>query len=127
MTEERAAPTADDERIDDDRRTRAQLAYVLVFCFGFVAPLAIYLTIGRTDPFVRHHASESLNFQVTYMLVLIPCCVVGVLTVWGLLLLPITFIVMAVLQIRGSIVAGRGQLYHFPFSLRVWPGALPLT
>lgn len=36
---------------------------------GFLLPLVIYLIADREDRYLRHHASEALNFQITFSLV----------------------------------------------------------
>ena len=39
------------------------------FFGGFILPLVIYVTVGERDPFIRHHAREALNFQLTLIIV----------------------------------------------------------
>ena len=54
-----------------DARSMAMLSHLLAIFTGFLGPLVIYLMNGRKDPFVRHHSSEALNFQITYTIALI--------------------------------------------------------
>ena len=57
-----------------DARSMAMLSHLLGIFTGFLGPLVIYLMNGRKDPFVRHHASEALNFQITYAIAIVVSC-----------------------------------------------------
>ena len=48
-----------------DDRTWAMLAYLLSFVGGVIAPLIVYFVKKDQSPFVRHHAAQSLNLQLT--------------------------------------------------------------
>ncbi|MGC3953954.1 MAG: DUF4870 domain-containing protein [Propionicimonas sp.] len=84
---------------------------------GFLVPLVIMLTKGKDDPFVRAHAVESLNFNLTVILGMIASVIlvfafVGII---GLIAIPIVAII---LQILASIAASRGEAYRYPISIR---------
>jgi uncharacterized Tic20 family protein len=40
---------------------------------GLLAPLAVLLFKGNTSPFIRRHAIESLNFQITVLIYAAVC------------------------------------------------------
>ena len=40
------------------------------FALGFLAPLLVMLVKGKDSAFVRRHAVESLNFQITLLMYL---------------------------------------------------------
>ncbi len=61
-----AAPPA---RSGGDNKVFAVLAHLGVAVFAIVVPLVIYLTVGKDDPDVRHHAREALNFQISFFVV----------------------------------------------------------
>lgn len=103
--------------------TLALLAHLGPFVGGFVLPLVLYLTSGRDDPFVRWHAAESLNFQLTYLVVVFGGVLLGIVTVgFGLLLVFPLIMVFAVLMIiwsiMGALAASRGEWWRYPVNIR---------
>ncbi len=84
---------------------------------GFLVPLIILQTTGKTDPFVRENAVQSLNFSLTMLLGMVVSLVLLLVFVGivGLIVIPILTII---LQILGSIAAGRGEVYRYPISIR---------
>jgi uncharacterized protein len=114
---------------DDATRMWALAAHLsalvsLAVGLPFVGPLIVYL-VKRDDPFVRRHAAESLNFNLS---VLIYAFVLGVVTVIlmfvlvGFLLIPL-FAVLAigwlVLVIMASVRASAGEEYRYPLTIRM--------
>ncbi|MGC4153495.1 MAG: DUF4870 domain-containing protein [Propionicimonas sp.] len=84
---------------------------------GFLVPLILMQTRGKTDPLVRANAVESLNFNLTVILGMIVSVLalfvfVGII---GLIVIPILAII---LQILGAIAASRGEVYRYPISIR---------
>src|SRR5687768_2884713 len=76
-----------------EERNWALAAHVGTFvaawvALGFLAPLIILLVKGNDSPFVRRHAVESLNFQISLLIYL------GISLVLALVL--IGFLLMAV-------------------------------
>jgi uncharacterized Tic20 family protein len=69
--------------------------------FTILGPLIIWLTKGRTMPFVAEPAKESLNFQIT------------VLLLWLLGLVNLILVIVAAVQV------GNGRPYRYPFCLRL--------
>ena len=61
-TQTPAGPVTDSDRI------LAILSHVLTLVAWIFAPLVIYLVKKDESPFVREHAKESLNFQLTLIL-----------------------------------------------------------
>lgn len=99
----------------NDEKTLALLAHVLTFIFPFLAPLIIYLVKKDESTFVAYHAKESLNFQITLIII----CILLFITVIGILVLWIVGLVGAVLVIVATVRAGEGRLYKYPFSIRL--------
>jgi uncharacterized Tic20 family protein len=90
---------------------------------GFLAPLIIMLTVGNQSPFVRKHAVESLNFQISLLIYGGAAVLFTVLTlgVGLLVVLPIAGIALVaalVFLIQASIRAAHGQDYRYPLTLR---------
>ena len=110
-----------------DERNLAMLSHLLPF-FGFmipglniVIPLGIWLVKRNRSPYLDHHARESLNFQITVVLLA---------AVWGILkmilvgfmllpLVPVIIILVLVLMVRAAMKASSGDYYKYPFSIRL--------
>ena len=95
----------------------------LVVGFVFVGPLIVYL-VKKDDPFVRRHAAEALNFNLSvtlYALVGGFVFIVLVLLIVGVLLIPVVIaaaIGWAVLVILAGVKASNGQDYRYPLTIR---------
>jgi len=98
-----------------DEKTLALLAHVLTFVFPILAPLIIYLVKKDESSFVAYHAKESLNFQITLLII----CFVLFITIVGILLLWLVGIAALVLVIVATIRAAEGRLYRYPFTIRL--------
>jgi uncharacterized Tic20 family protein len=98
-----------------DEKTMAILSHVLTFVAGFVAPLIIYLIKKNESAFIREHAKESLNFQITILIIIVALFItfIGILLLWIVGILALVFVIMA------TIKASEGKLYKYPFSLRL--------
>jgi uncharacterized Tic20 family protein len=106
-----------------DARTLAMLAHLGVFLGGFIVPLVIYLTVGKEDLFVRHHARESLNFQLSYLIVYITGLILILVTllIGAIVLLPVLLIVGVahiVYAIIGAVKASQGEWWCYPITFR---------
>ena len=125
MTDPHAGPA------DPDDRTWALVSHIgsLVtawFAFGFIAPLIVML--AKTDsPFVRRHAVESLNFQISMLIYSVVGGVVAFLVVLltlgigALIVVPLVavlLIVVLVLVIQATMHASRGEDYRYPLTIR---------
>lgn len=107
-TEPAIAPTSDE-------KTMAILSHVLTVVAGFLAPLIIYLIKKDESAFVREHAKESLNFQITAFIIMIGLAitVIGILLIWVVGILALVFVILA------TIKASEGKLYKYPFNFRL--------
>jgi len=123
-----AVPPASPQNARDDSRSwalGAHLSALLSFFIGFpfVGPLVVYLA-KKDDPFVRRHAAEALNFNLSVMLY---AFVLGVATfvliffVVGLALIPVLilgFVAWIVFVCIAAAKAGQGQEYRYPLTIR---------
>lgn len=117
-----SAPSSDD-------RTWALAAHIgaLVaawFAMGFIAPLVILLVKGETSAFVKRHATESLNFQLSLLLYSLIAVLLAVFTLgFGLLvIIPVAMVIMLlalVAIIMGTMAASRGDDFRYPLSIRL--------
>ena len=107
-TEPVIAPTSDE-------KTMAVLSHALTIAVGFLAPLIIYLLKKDESAYVREHAKESLNFQITVFIIIVGLFI----TILGVLLLWLVGIAALVFVILASIKASEGKMYKYPFTLRL--------
>jgi hypothetical protein len=95
----------------------ALAGYVIPFG-NIIGPLIVWMVKKDEDPFVDDQGKESLNFQITMMIVILICAAsicIGI----GVVLLPIAGILDLVFVIIASIKAGKGERYRYPFALRL--------
>ena len=87
---------------------------------GFLAPLIIMLTIGNQSGYVRKHAVESLNFQIS-LLIYGAVGFLFVLFTFGLgaLIVLVAVIAALVFIIVASVKAQNGEDYRYPLTLRL--------
>jgi len=84
---------------------------------GFLGPLAVLLAAGNTSPFVRRHAVEALNFNLS-VLAYASKKTVLMLVLIGFLALPLVGLLYLVATIQGAMAASRGEDYRYPLSIR---------
>jgi uncharacterized protein len=98
-----------------DEKTMAILSHVLCLVAGFLAPLIIYLVKKDESAYVREHAKESLNFQITMFIIYF----VLIITVIGILLIWLVAIIDLILVIVATIKASENKMYRYPFNFRL--------
>ena len=119
----------------EDERTWGAISHagavVAMICsagfLGFLASVAVYVIHKDRGPFVRSHAANSLNIQITMFIWLV---VLGILTIpialltlgLGLVVmlpaLAAAFVVAGVLHVVGAIKAYNGEWWNPPFTPR---------
>ena len=62
------APYGTPARSQGDETTWAIFAYIGMALVGFIAPLIIYCVKKSTSPFIRFHAAQALNHQITLLI-----------------------------------------------------------
>ena len=97
-----------------DEKTLALIAHIVTLASNFIAPLVIYFIKKDESSFVAAHAKESLNFQLTILII----AIILIITIVGILLLWLVCIYAFVLVIIATIRASEGKLYRYPFSIR---------
>ncbi len=101
-----------------DERTMAILSHVLCIIGSFIAPLIIYLLKKDESPYVKEHALESLNFQITMIILyiisgILIIVLIGVLLIWALSIINLILIIIA------TIKASEDKFYKYPFNFRL--------
>ena len=84
---------------------------------AFLVPLVIMLVKGPQSGFVRAHAVESLNFQLTMLVYGIISFVLAFVVV-GFLLLAVLAVVWIVCVILATMKASEGRAYRYPLTIR---------
>jgi len=122
MSQQVPPPPGQGQLQPEQERLWAMLAHLLSFvaaylALGFVAPLVVLLVFGPRSAYVRAHAVESLNFNLSWLLYAI---VGGILLIIGIgvLILIVLGIAYVVLVIIASVRANNGQLYRYPLTIR---------
>jgi uncharacterized protein len=106
----------------DQERTWAMLAHLLSFAaayvaLGFIAPLVVMLVYGPRSAYVRGHAVESLNFNLSWLLY----AVIGFVLIFVVIGIPILIalgVAYVVLVVVASVRARDGQPYRYPLTIR---------
>jgi uncharacterized protein len=109
----------------EKERTWAMLAHLsalvglLMPLLGMVlGPLVVWLARRDESPFVAEHAREALNFNISVLLGAVVCGLLMLVFV-GFLLGTALFIAWLVMTLVAAIKASEGEIYHYPFSLRL--------
>ena len=89
-------------------------AYVAL---GFIGPLVVMLTGGTRSAFVRRHAVEALNFNLSVLIWLAVSAILSIILI-GLPMLLAVGILYVVASIQGAMAAGRGEEYRYPITIR---------
>ncbi|MEO6144850.1 MAG: DUF4870 domain-containing protein [Dermatophilaceae bacterium] len=105
-----------------DQRTWAIGAHLSAFLAAFVAlsflgPLVMYIVLKDRGAFIRHHAAEALNFQLTMwigLLISVPLMFVLI----GFVTAGAIAVAMLVCHILGAVAASDGRDYRYPFTIR---------
>jgi uncharacterized Tic20 family protein len=88
------------------------------FALGFIGPLIVMLVAGPRSAYVRQHAVEALNFNLS---TLIYAVISGIL-VFVLIGIPMLIALLAVYLVAtvlGAVAASRGEDYRYPITIRL--------
>jgi len=98
-----------------DERTMAILCHVLAIFFWILPPLIIYIVKKDESKWVAEQAKESLNFQLSWSIIIL----LLVVSIVGLLLVWVVGPVMLILVIIATIRASENKIYRYPFTWRL--------
>jgi hypothetical protein len=81
--------------------------------FSFIAPMVVYLIYKDRDPFIRRHATQALNFQITLLIVyfisfILTFVVIGIFTWIAAGICSLVFPILA------AVAANKGEEYTYP-------------
>lgn len=89
-------------------------AYVAL---GFLGPLVVLLAAGNQSPFIRRHATEALNFNLTVLIAVVISVILFIVLI-GIPMLLVVGIGYLVATIAGAVAASRGEDYRYPLTIR---------
>lgn len=103
-----------------DDRNIALITHLSGIIFGFIVPLIVWLIHkDRSDKaYLVGQAKEALNFQITILIGYVICWVLAFIVI-GALLLPLLWIVNLVFCILAAVAVSKGEVYRYPFALRL--------
>ncbi len=80
-----------------------------------LAPLVLWLIRRDKSPFVDDHGRETINALISFVVYHF----VAIVTVIGIIALPVLYIVGVVNLIRGAVAASRGEFFRYPMTMRL--------
>ncbi len=103
---------------NSDEKLWAWLSHGGFVVGGFIVPLVVMLTKGKDSPFVRRHAVEALNWQISLMIyfvvsIILIFVIIGILTTIALVVAMFVFGIMAIIK------AANGEDYRYPLCIRM--------
>lgn len=106
-----------------DERNWAMGAHLSSFvaawiALGVLGPLVVMLVAGNRSPFVRRHAVEALNWNISaliYLAISIPLMFILV----GFLTAGVVAVCYVVFTIMGAMAASRGEEFRYPLTIRM--------
>src|SRR4051812_25896990 len=111
---------------DAEAKQIAGLAHFLglgvLFWVNWLGPLIVYLLKRDAHPFIRDQSAESLNFNVSMFLYMIPLWILAGLLWW--LFVPVLLLLAAIaVNVVLSVIAGQrassGEAYRYPLTIRM--------
>jgi uncharacterized Tic20 family protein len=89
-------------------------AYVAL---GFLGPLVVLLVAGNRSPFVRRHAVEALNFNLSWLLYIVVAGILSFMLI-GIPALVALAIAYAVLVVVATVEASGRRDFRYPLTIR---------
>jgi|ERR1017187_2837160 uncharacterized Tic20 family protein len=107
-----------------DERTWGMVAHLAALAFfilpfgNILGPLVVLLAKREHSAFVAAHAKEALNFNITFLMGAIVCCLLLQFSI-GILFGAMLFIFWLVMTIVAALKANEGVVYRYPFAVRL--------
>ncbi len=112
-TEPAANPISDTDR---HFGVGIHLSPLAAIAFGplILAPLVLWLVRKDKSPFIDDHGRETINALISFAIYHL----VAVVTVIGIIALPVLYVIGVVNLIRGAVAASRGDFFRYPMTMR---------
>jgi uncharacterized Tic20 family protein len=99
-----------------DEKLWATLIHLGGIFFYWLAPLIGYLLLKDRGPFIRWHARQALNFQITIVIAYVVGYILTFVIVGAFVLLAAA-VVAIVFSIMAAVAANRGEFYRYPVAI----------
>jgi uncharacterized Tic20 family protein len=104
---------------DNDRHTAvamhlSPLAFIWIGPFAMAIPLVLWLIRKDHSRFADDQGRECVNFMISFVVLHFLLA----LTVVGVALIPVLWVVAVVSLIRGAMTAGRNEYFRYPVTIR---------
>ncbi|PZS34779.1 MAG: hypothetical protein DLM59_04125 [Pseudonocardiales bacterium] len=107
-------------QLTSDETMWSMLGHLGGIVLGFIAPLIVMLAKGNESPYVRYHAVEALNFQITAAIAYVIAYILLVVTFGILFFVPfLVWVGVIIFSIMAGLAANKGETYKYPFALRL--------
>ena len=115
-------PSAVPAVVPSEDRNWAMGAHLSAFlaayiALGFLGPLVVLLVRGDRSSFVRRHAVEALNFNITVLIYVVICVILAIVLI-GLVLLIALGVLYVITVIAGAVRANAGEDFRYPLTIR---------
>lgn len=110
-------PHGDPPLTGRDRRWVPASHWIALFT-SWLGPFIVLLTVGESSARVREHAKESLNFEITFWILML-FAAFGTYVLVGYVFLVLLPILWLVLRVLAALDAGAGKTVRYPFTLRL--------
>lgn len=108
----------------NDDKTMGLVAHILMIFTWWLGPLILWIIKKEQKGFAEHHAREALNFGITITIAYIALWILS--TILAFVLSGLTFflpflvwVAAVVFGILAAMAANKGEMYRYPFSLRL--------
>lgn len=100
-----------------DEKLWATLIHIGGAVFNFLPALIGYLVLKDRGPFVRHHTTQALNFQLTVLIGYIISWIL-MFVIIGLVLWVVVWVMDVVFSILAAVAANKGEMYKYPMTIQ---------
>lgn len=115
-------------KVTDEQKNMALMCHMAALAGVVVAgqanvlgPFLVWNAKKGLGPFVDAHGKEAMNFQLTYLPMLLVLFVLALATYdWIFLLVVALNIYLGVMAILAGMKAGQGEMYHYPATVRLF-------
>lgn len=93
------------------------LGSVILPGVAFATPAVVWAVKGNESPMVKHHAVESVNFQISallYLVVSVALCLVLI----GFVMLAVLSVFYLVCSVLACVKAAAGEPFRYPMTIR---------
>ena len=104
---------------DADQRLWATLTHLSGLIFPLVGPLVVWLVLRERGAFVEDQTKESLNFNITLVILGVVITIISVITLGIGSILYLYYVAAVVFMILAAVAANRGERYRYPLTIRL--------